>query len=463
MMEKPYPTQSLIMILLMLLLTAAAAESGHTHSVRGQEINGACVCEVNSTVWAFPAAKYDAVEELVKNCQDSLGKLQTQTVTSEKTVLQINATLNSVTRRLERFQYLNEQGLYNMLHLKQLSQEIQQLHDTMNTEDLDRDGEEAQRIRTELQKFQKDVDEMFNKDVLNLEATREKLRSLSNRVQTCRTFPRVFRSNCSEGTMTNIGEPVVFKLNPFSKSYIAGAWGHDIDADGEETYWIQPLANGNRLGITVRFYKTYEDFMAARNHRDETLVGSYTHANAIQGPGTIVHKGVVYYQCYNVPELCAYDVKTKQVRRLGLPGAGFNNKFPYCYIGCLDWTDISLSANDKGLWVMYATDADHGNMVVSRVDTENFNVTHTWKTRLFKRSVTNAFMVCGVLYATRYINTYKEELFYAFDTTTGMEDNTLSIPMEKVAAGVANLHYNPTDKRLYMYNGGYMLAYQAYF
>lgn len=304
---------------------------------------------------------------------------------------------------------------------------------------------------------------MYNKNVFNLETMREKLRALNNRVQTCRTIPPNFRSSCSRRMMTDISAPVVTKLNPFSTSYIAGAWGHDRGPDGEETYWIQPLANGNRLGITVRFYYSFEDFMAARNHKDETLAGSYTHANAIQGPGTAVHQGVVYYQCYNAAELCAFDLKTKNVRRLELPGAGYNNKFPYCYYSCLDWTDINLSADDRGLWVTYATEANHGNTVVSLVDTESFNVTHTWKTRLFKRSVTNTFMVCGVLYATRYINTYKEEVFYAFDTVTGTEDNTLSIPMEKVAAGVANLHFNPTDMRLYMYNGGYMLSYQASF
>ncbi|XP_053487519.1 olfactomedin [Ictalurus furcatus] len=460
-MEKLRHTQSLIMILLVLLL--AAARSGHAHSVQGQERNASCVCEVNSSIWAFPVTKYDVVTQVLQNCQDSLQKLQTQTVTGVKTVPEMEATLNNVMQRLKRFQYLNNQGLYNALHLNQLSQEIQQLHDTMNNVDLDKAGGEAQRISTELQKFQEDVNKMYRKNVFNLETMREKLRSLNNRVQNCRTIPQDFRSSCYDRMMRNISAPVVIKMNPFSSSYIAGAWGHDIDTDGEETYWIQPLASGHRLGISLRFYQTYEDFMAERNHRDESVANSYTHANAIQGPGTIIFKGVVYYQCYNLPELCAFDLKTKQVERLTLPDAGFNNKFPYCYYNCFDWTDINLSADDKGLWVMYATEANHGNMVVSRVDIEGFNVTHTWKTRLFKRSVTNTFMVCGVLYATRYINTYKEEVFYAFDTTTGMEDNTLSIPMEKVAAGIANLHYNPTDMRLYMYNGGYMLAYQAYF
>ncbi|KAG7329519.1 hypothetical protein KOW79_007693 [Hemibagrus wyckioides] len=457
-MEKLRHTQSLIMILLVLLLVAA--ESGHAHSIQGQEKNGACVCEANSIVWTFPAPKYDAVAELLGSCQDSLKNLQDQTVVSEKTVPKMEATLKNVTQRVGRFQYLNTRGLYNALHLKELSQEIQHLQDTMDDEALDKDGEEAQKIHTE--KFQEDVDNMYNKNIFNLETMREKLRSLNNRVQTCRTIPPDFKSSCSHRMMTNISAPVVTKLNPFS-TYTTGAWGHDTGAAVAEPYWIQPLAKDNGLGITVRFYKTIEDFMAARNHGDESLTVSYTHANAIQGPGTIFHKGVVYYQCYNVPELCAYDVKTKKVQRLKLPGAGFNNKFPYCYYSCLDWTDINLSVDDKGLWVMYATEANHGNMVVSLVDTQNFNVTHTWKTRLFKCSVTNTFMVCGVLYATRFINTYKEEVFYAFDTTTGMEDNMLSIPMEKVAASVANLHYNPTDMRLYMYNGGYMLAYQVYF
>ncbi|KAI5617234.1 olfactomedin-4-like, partial [Silurus asotus] len=428
------------------------------HSVRGQEINGACVCEVDSKVWAFPTAKYDEMTELLQNCKDSLQHLPTQT--STKTMPEMEVKLKNMMERLKKYQYLNTQGLYNALHLQQLSQEIQQLHDIMSNVQTSKG--EAQQILTELQKFQEDVNKMYKKNIFNLETMREKLRSLGNRVQTCKTIPQDFRNSCSQRMMRNISAPVVTKLNPFSSSFIAGAWGHDINSDGEEIYWIQPLANGHRLGITVRFYQAYEDFMAGKNHRDETLVNSYTHANAIQGPGTIVYKGVVYYQCYNTPELCAFDLKTKQFRRLALPDAGFNNKFPYCYYNCFDWTDINLSADDKGLWVIYATEANHGNLVVSRVDTKDFSITHTWKTRLFKRSVTNAFMVCGVLYATRFINTYKEEVFYAFDTTTGAEDNTLSLPMEKVAAGVANLHYNPADTKLYMYNGGYMIAYQAY-
>lgn len=146
-----------------------------------------------------------------------------------------------------------------------------------------------------------------------------------------------------------------------------------------------------------------------------------------------------------------------------LDGAGIDNKFPFCYYSCRDWTDIDLEADQDAVWVIYATEENHGNIVVSRLDPLELNITHTWKTRLFKRSVTSTFMVCGVLYATRYVSTYQEEVFYAFDTTTGKEINTLSLAFEKVSAGIANLNYNPVDGKLYLYNDAYLLAYDTFF
>ncbi|XP_036423935.1 olfactomedin-4-like isoform X1 [Colossoma macropomum] len=451
------------MILLVLLLTATQA--GHAQRVQGEEKDGSCVCEVNSAIWAFPTAKYEGVTQLLQGCEVSLQKLQTQVVMTSKELPKMQVTLENVTARLQRFQYLNTHGLYNALHLRQLSDELQDLHQIISDTHRDRPSAETQKLSTELQNVQKDVEKMYTDNVFNLESVRERLRFLNNRAQTCRSIPDDFRSkgSCSHRIMTNISSPLITKLSPFGKSYTSGAWGRDTSAGSEERYWVQPLVNSHKFGNIIRYYPSFEDFMAGRNHRDESIAPSNTHTDAVQGPGTIMYDGVVYYQCYTTAELCSYNLQTKKNQRLKLPEAGVNNKFPYCYYNCRDWTDIDLAADSEGLWVMYATDSNYGNMVLSRVDREGFNVTHTWKTRLFKRSVTNAFMVCGVLYATRYVDQYKEEVFYAFDTSTGQEDNTLSLPLEKVSAGIANLHYNPTDMKLYMYNDGYLLSFQAFF
>ncbi|XP_030630330.1 olfactomedin-4-like [Chanos chanos] len=451
-------------MLLPLLLLLTATEPGHAEQVKGtKKADDSCVCKVNTTMWAFPAQPFEKADQMVQNCGDTLQKLQNQVTQTNGELPKIQAIIKNVTARIEPLKYLDTKGIYNALHLRQLSQDLEEISQMINTAHNDNPSAETQKLTKEVVKVQEEVKNMFKDNVFNLETMREKLRSLHNRVQSCRTIPDDFRSHCYKRIMKNISSPVTTKLNPHSKSYISGAWGREAKRESEDVYWTQPLANSHKYGIQVRLYRSYEDFMASKNHRDENVAPGYTAPNAIQGPGMVLYGGVVYYQCYNEDELCRYDLQSKETKRLKLPNAGINNKFPYCYYSCRDWTDIDLSADEQGLWVIYATESNHGNIVLSRLDTETFNITHTWKTRLFKKSVTNAFMVCGVLYATRYADTYREEVFYAFDTDTGHEDNTLSLPLEKVSAGVASLSYNPIDMKLYMYNDGYLLAYQALF
>lgn len=276
---------------------------------------------------------------------------------------------------------------------------------------------------------------------------------------------------CLKGLMTSISDPVVTKVSPYGKSYTSGSWGKQalMNSEGEkDSYWVQPLTSSHIWGSTLRVYQTYEDFMASTKANDFHFAPSFTHSNTLNGPGAVLYGEALYYHCYNTPDICRYDLKTKTVKRVKLPGsAGFNNQFPYCYMDCLAYSDVDVEADEKGLWAIYATYSNHGNIVVSRLEwdsqTETLNVSQTWETRLFKKAATNAFMVCGVLYATRYVDASREEVFYAFDTATGREDNSLALPLEKVAEKVASLSYNPTDQQLYMYNQGYLLAYKAHF
>lgn len=261
-------------------------------------------------------------------------------------------------------------------------------------------------------------------------------------------------------------------VSPLGKSYISGSWGKQakIDSDGEkESYWVQTLLSSHIYGNTMRVYQNYENFMSSVNHKDYTFAPSYSDAKANEGPNAVLYGEALYYHCSRSPDICRYDLKSANVHRVTLPGTGVGsgNKFPYCYYDCRANSDVDVEADEMGLWALYATVSNHGNLVVSQLlwdsEAQTLNVTQTWDTRLFKKAASNAFMVCGVLYATRYVDEYREEVFYAFDTATGKEDNSLALPLEKVAKGVASLSYNPTNRQIYMYNDGYLLAYQAYF
>ncbi|KAM4572533.1 olfactomedin-like [Odontesthes bonariensis] len=461
--------------MLLLLLVLMFTDDGQAQRVFGQKKDGSCRCEVNSTVWSFPAVKYEAVLQQVQTCEGSLRDLQEQVMISSRRLPEIKAKVESVTARLQPFRYLLNQGLYTALSLHRLGQELGHLETDIGAVHSQLNSSQTQKLSKEVIKLRKDVDRLHISDTVNMQSVRENLRKLKNSVESCKTIPKDFRgqnSQCLKGLITNISDPVTTKVSPYGKTHTSGSWGKQSQTDTEEqknSYWVQPLLNGKIYGNTLRVYKTYEDFMASTNHKDFTVAPAYNHANTIEGPSAVLYGEALYYHCYGSADVCRYDLKTNTVQRATLPGTGvgFNNKFPYCYYDCSSHSDVDLEADETGLWAIYATVGNHGNLVMSRLiwddEAQTLNVTQTWETRLFKKAVSNAFMVCGVMYATRYVDDYREEVYYAFDTATGKEDNSLALSLQKVSKRVASLSYNPTDRQIYMYNDAYLLAYQAFF
>lgn len=436
--------------------------------------DGACVCAVDPELWKFPANQYETVQQQLESCEGSLQTLNNQMQLSSDRLPHIQSLVANVTARLQPHQYLQYKGLYSTLNLRQLSTEITQLEGHVSAVHSELNNEHTQALTKEVRKLRQNVNRIKITDDINLKTVKEQVRYLKNRAESCKSIPFDFRGThqyCHKGLIKNISEPVVTKISPYGKSYISGSWGKQALQDEEQadSYWVQPLTNGHIYGNVLRVYPTYENFMASTNHRDYTFAPSNTHTNAIVGPSAVLYGKALYYHCFNSIEICRYDLTNNNIKRVQLPGTGVGhkNKFPYCYYDCRTYSDVDVEADETGLWVIYATMGNHGNIVVSRMiwDSENetLNITQTWETRVFKKAVTNAFMVCGVLYATRFNSDYREEVFYAFDTVTGREDSTLALPLEKVAKGVASLSYNPTDKKIYMYNDGYLLAYQASF
>lgn len=461
--------------MLLLLLLLSNTDVGEPQHLMGTKNSGTCSCDVDVGQWSFPVVKFEAALKDVDSCENSMNRLQEKVLLSQLRLPQIQDQIKNMTARLQPYLYLHDQGLYSTLSLRLLSSELSVLetnigsmHDQLNTA-------QTLKLSKEVGKLRKKVDSMQRMDVINLKMFKEKLRYLKNSAESCRSIPPDFTGHhmyCLKGLIKSISEPVVTKISPYGKNYISGSWGKQVLRDGvdqPDTYWVQVLLSSNIRGNTVRLYPTYEDFMQSKNNRDFTVAPSYTHTNAIEGPSAVLYGDALFYNCYHSTDICRYDLKTNSVKRVTLPGTGvgFNNKFPYCYYDCRANSDVDVEVDETGLWAIYATVGNHGNLVVSRLvwddRAEVLNVSQTWETRVFKKAVSNAFMVCGVLYATRYVNDGREEVFYAFDTATGREDNTLALPLEKVAKGVASLSYNPTDKQIYMYNDGYLLAYQAIF
>ncbi|XP_061533458.1 olfactomedin [Phycodurus eques] len=460
--------------MLLLLLLLASTGNCQVQHVSGQMKNNSCACEVNTNMWLFPAENYEATLLQVESCEDSLKRLQEQVHLSNQRLPEIHTLVDNLTQRLEPYQYLNYKGLYSPLSLRQLGEELSKLETNINSISVQVNNAETTKLSKEVHKLRRDVDMMHMANSINMKTVKEKLRYLKNSVESCLSIPRDFTGQqryCLKGLITNISAPVTTKISPYGKNIIAGSWGQQalMDSEGlKNSIWIQPLLYSHISGNVLRLYQSYEDFMASANHKDVLVAPSTIHANAVEGPSAVLYGEALYYHCYGSADICRYDINNKAVTRVELPRIGKDyRRFPYCYFDCQANSDVDVEVDETGLWAIYATAASHGNIVVSKIswdnEAETLNVTQTWETRLFKKAATNAFMVCGVLYATRFLDDYNEEVFYAFDTATGKEDNTLALQLEKIGKGVASLSYNPINRQLYMFNNGYLLAYKAQF
>lgn len=114
--------------------------------------------------------------------------------------------------------------------------------------------------------------------------------------------------------------------------------------------------------------------------------------------------------------------------------------------------------------MVYTTAADFGNLVLTKVkDTQPPLLGRTWRTSVYKKGVTNTFVACGVLYATRYVDKNIEEIFYSFDTATGEENFDVGVFLHKVSQNIFSLNYSPVDQMLHAYCDSILVSYKVLF
>uniref|UniRef100_A0A3Q0S8I7 Olfactomedin-like domain-containing protein n=1 Tax=Amphilophus citrinellus TaxID=61819 RepID=A0A3Q0S8I7_AMPCI len=159
---------------------------------------------------------------------------------------------------------------------------------------------------------------------------------------------------------------------------------------------------------------------------------------------------------------CKRELGVLSDGKISLPLTRYNSKANFCHLDeCYPYTDLDLATDESGVWVIFTTALDFGNIILSNVEEGDPPVLgKTWQTSLYKQAVTNTFMACGVLYATRYVSEEVEEIFYSFNTVTGKERFSVGIFINKVSPNIQALNYSPVDQMLYAYCDSIMVSYK---
>ncbi|XP_072219298.1 adhesion G protein-coupled receptor L2-like isoform X4 [Leuresthes tenuis] len=255
------------------------------------------------------------------------------------------------------------------------------------------------------------------------------------------------------GTLKGVGDATFL----FEAEQQAGSWCKDPLQAGDKVFFMPwtPYRTD-----TLIEYASLEDF---KNGRQTT---TYKLPHRVDGTGFVAYDGAIFFNKERTRNIVKFDLRTRiKSGEAIVNNANYHDTSPYRWGGK---TDIDLAVDERGLWVIYATEQNNGRIVVSQLNPYTLRFEATWDTAYDKRSASNAFMVCGVLHVVR--STYEEnesetsrsQIDYIYNTKLSQGEYT-DILFPNQYQYITAVDYNPRDNQLYVWNNFYILRYDLDF
>ncbi|XP_067886573.1 adhesion G protein-coupled receptor L3 isoform X1 [Heterodontus francisci] len=243
----------------------------------------------------------------------------------------------------------------------------------------------------------------------------------------------------------------------FESDHQSGAWCKDPLQASDKVYYMPwtPYRTD-----TLTEYSSMGDFIAGR----PTI--TYKLPHRVDGTGFVVYDGALFFNKERTRNIVKFDLRTRiKSGEAIIANANYHDTSPYRWGGK---SDIDLAVDENGLWVIYATEQNNGKIVISQLNPYTLRIEGTWNTAYDKRSASNAFMICGILYVVKSV--YEDDdneatgnkIDYIYNTELSMDGN-LEVSFPNSYQYIAAVDYNPRDHKLYVWNNYHVLKYSLEF
>ncbi|XP_048450985.1 adhesion G protein-coupled receptor L3 isoform X1 [Rhincodon typus] len=243
----------------------------------------------------------------------------------------------------------------------------------------------------------------------------------------------------------------------FESDHQSGAWCKDPLQASDKVYYMPwtPYRTD-----TLTEYSSMGDFIAGR----PTI--TYKLPHRVDGTGFVVYDGALFFNKERTRNIVKFDLRTRiKSGEAIIANANYHDTSPYRWGGK---SDIDLAVDENGLWVIYATEQNNGKIVVSQLNPYTLRIEGTWNTAYDKRSASNAFMICGILYVVKSV--YEDDdneatgnkIDYIYNTELSMDGN-VEVLFPNSYQYIAAVDYNPRDHKLYVWNNYHVLKYSLEF
>ncbi|MFH4984458.1 hypothetical protein AB6A40_011167, partial [Gnathostoma spinigerum] len=200
----------------------------------------------------------------------------------------------------------------------------------------------------------------------------------------------------------------------------------------------------------------YLDEAALRRHRVHVM---HKLPYPYDGTNPVLFNGSIYYHRAGTPKIAKYELYSKRYSEVLIHKRAAHRGTNYLFNLSLNYFDIAVDEN--ALWVLFHyEDADF--LSVAKVDIHNLTIYDTWNLTLINHTeVANGFVVCGVLYLITSSYELRSDISIAYDFYRGKYRKP-NIEWINLYRNSNMVSYNPYDKRIYIYDHGYLLTLPAY-
>ncbi|CAG10636.1 unnamed protein product [Tetraodon nigroviridis] len=452
---------SVLLLVLSSLIPASAWipvedwESGNVTASEGE--SGQCICYVFVPDTTFPANRVQHMQQVTKDLLLEVEIQFKKMVSYDGQLTVYLEELKDLTVRVAMLSsdlndYVKLDFELLRIELREFEALVSQLRDSLNSTSPLFDS-----LFTEIRNMTTIVNQMETIDKKNLEIIQIEFAKLQKKLEECQKDQEFFKpdiGNCNNTGILALSRPPAVQINAhLSAGYQYGGWGKDSKpVRGYESMYFY----GGHTSPAVYDFYLYSDY-------DKLLLRSAFKVHDIPsgwvgaGNNYIIHGNTIYYQINSPFSMSKLNLTSSKYNYRVIPAA--SQRFSYSYS---ETQNLDFAADETGLWVMYASEDSNGKIILARLDEKAFGISEEFNTGVFKQLAGNAFMACGVMYATRSVDMTTEEIFYSYNTKTN-EEKHLNIPFPKFQEKYTNLDYNPTDQKLYMYNNGYYVSYSVAF
>ncbi|CAI4226508.1 unnamed protein product [Auanema sp. JU1783] len=247
--------------------------------------------------------------------------------------------------------------------------------------------------------------------------------------------------------LQSVGKPI---FHSHATTYF-GSWMRDAyPRTGDDTHkrYLMNHFEGNE----VLEYRTEADL------RREHVWRTHRLPYVFDGTNSLVFNGSIFYHRAGFPRIGKFEFYSERYEEINIEGAAYKGE-NYLFNRSLNYFDLAIDEN--ALWVMFHYEKEE-HLSVAKVDINNLTIYETFNLTLLNHSqIANGIVICGVLYTIDSGHDQSTYVSTSFDFYRLLYSKP-NIKWINLYRNANMVSYNPYDKRIYVYDHGYLLTVPAH-